>query len=250
MVLRLTVIATITLLVLITTAIMVITGHDADKGFGKAMLSFRFDDGYASQTKAYEILRERNMTAIFFCVADMVGTQDYMDWNQLVKMQADGFEIGSHSMTHRNMLFLRKAEYENELVLSKEEFEARDITVSSFAYPYGTKNPFMRKALKDNYGCAAGYPAFAGSLNSRETDRYALSCRADVRSAEDFEANLKKAIDEKAWMVACFHRVGDPEGRYFVNEEEFGKIADIAKDYSDRGLIMVTGFSEACSSLG
>lgn len=248
-VLKFIVISTIILLALIAMTTMIAVNSGSDEGFDRAMLSFRFDDGYASQIRAYNILKERNMTAVFFCIAGSIGTQDYMGWDQLAEIQADGFEIGSHSMTHRNMLLLSPKESTDELIKSKEAFEAKGIKADSFAYPYGIGNPFIKKSLRENYACAAGYPAFSGVFNRRDADRYSLSCKTDVRSVEDFEANLKKAIKEKTWMVACFHRIDDSGGKYSVSEQELRKMADVAKDYADRGLIKVAGFSEACGSL-
>ena len=218
------------------------------KEFEQALLTFRFDDGYSSQLNASEILKKNNLTATFFCISDSVGENTYMDWDELKNLQENGFEIGSHTKTHKPMIFLSKKRHEQEIVESKQEFEKNNITTKVFAYPYGITNPFFANQVKENYDCASNYPFLLGVFNYANTDKYSLNCK-EFKTAESFRESLDKAVEKKAWLVACFHRVGDEDGRYYVSEEEFEKMVLIAKEYQDKELIKVVDMSEGCSKL-
>jgi len=217
-------------------------------GFEHAMLSFRFDDCYESQLKAYNVLEENNMTATFYCITSMIGKQGYMNWDDLERIRSDGFEIGSHSKTHTNLLFLAPRRAMEEVGGSKALLESHGVSVKSFAYPYGIINPFLLGVVRRHYECASTYPLFRGSLNYKTTRRYALGCET-IRSSEEFRNALERAVKRKAWLVACFHRVGEGEGRFYVKEDELVRMVRVAEEYADKGLIRVVSLREGCSLL-
>ena len=116
------------------------TRQENVKEFEEPRLTFRFDDCYESQMEAYEILKQNNLTATFFCITDIIDDYDYMSWDQVVNLDKHGFEIGSHTKTHQNLLSMYKGELIDELVESKEAIEKHNISVKSLAYPYGIPN--------------------------------------------------------------------------------------------------------------
>ncbi len=69
--------------------------------------------------------------------------EDYLDWEQLGRLSAAGVDIGSHAVTHRSLARIPVNEAEKEMYESREELEKKlGISVSSFAYPYGTLADF------------------------------------------------------------------------------------------------------------
>ena len=216
--------------------------------FEKAKLTIRFDDGYETQLKAVNTLRENGLTASFFVITDKLGETSYVQWIDVQRLQKQGFEIGSHSKTHRNMLFLLSGSHREELVQSKEELRQMGINVNVFAYPYGIYNYKFLDQVKQEYECAGIYNFPGKGLNYPNTNKYKIKCK-EFDSAEEFEASLKKAVEKKAWLVACFHRIDEEEGKYKIDEYEFRKIVMIAKKYQDEKLIDVIGFEEGCSGL-
>jgi len=102
------------------------------------------DDGHESVTDiALPILADFDVEAIIFVVADWIGREGYLDKVQLKEIDDHGIEIGSHSMTHQSM-----GKINADMVLG-EMRESRLIlqdvigaSVTSFAYPYGTRNDF------------------------------------------------------------------------------------------------------------
>ncbi|MDD4274564.1 MAG: polysaccharide deacetylase family protein [Desulfobacter postgatei] len=129
-----------------------------------------FDDGFANNFEgAYLPLKERNMCATWFIVSGCVGS--YSTWlkevnnekmltiEQLLEMNANGMEIGSHTVSHRDLTILNEKETHNELTSSKTYLEKIINTpVVSFAYPYGRFGDLAANCAKK-----AGY-SFACSV--------------------------------------------------------------------------------------
>ena len=61
-----------------------------------------------------------------------------LNWSQISQMEAEGLDIGSHSITHRRMSTLSESEQREELLSSRRIIE-RNIAgrVKHFCYPYG-----------------------------------------------------------------------------------------------------------------
>ncbi|MEA2021854.1 MAG: polysaccharide deacetylase family protein, partial [Candidatus Caldatribacteriota bacterium] len=107
------------------------------------------DDGYKSTyTLAYPILKKYNFPATLFLYTDFIEKNNYsLTWNEVKKMAQDNIVIGSHTLSHCNLLKCKKNEnYENYLArIRKEIFLSKNILenkigekVDHFAYPYGT----------------------------------------------------------------------------------------------------------------
>jgi peptidoglycan/xylan/chitin deacetylase (PgdA/CDA1 family) len=113
--------------------------------------SITFDDGYMSVYEhAYPALRDRNLTAAVYMVADAIdGINEWdrragdkkepmMTAQQVKELSEAGFEIGSHSLTHAHLTDLPDDRLRAELVDSKRKIE--DLIgkeVVSFSFPYG-----------------------------------------------------------------------------------------------------------------
>jgi peptidoglycan/xylan/chitin deacetylase (PgdA/CDA1 family) len=109
------------------------------------------DDGYQSIYKfAYPLLKRYGYTATLFIYTDFIeASRNALTWNQLRKLKATGFEIGSHSISHADLT--KKLPYENDHTywsrITKEFINSKKIIdrelnqdTQSFAYPYGNYN--------------------------------------------------------------------------------------------------------------
>lgn len=125
-------------------------------------VAITFDDGLASVAReAAPLLAERGMRATVFCVSGFLGATN--DWPtqppsaprmslassaELAGLVSTGFEIGSHGMEHAPLNLLPEAALERELRDSRASLEdALQVTVRSFAYPYGAPPTPPAKAL-------------------------------------------------------------------------------------------------------
>ncbi len=77
----------------------------------------------------------------------------FLDWKDLTVLIEEGWEIGSHSVSHSNLQELTKEKLRIELVESKNKIEEKlKVSVISFSYPHGQWNLTVNKALEE-----AGY---------------------------------------------------------------------------------------------
>jgi peptidoglycan/xylan/chitin deacetylase (PgdA/CDA1 family) len=129
-----------------------------------------FDDGYLETYQyAFPILQEYGLTATVFVVSDYLGKGNdwdrgrsrrlcLMDASQVREMSDAGIYIGSHSITHRSLVLMSRAEAKKEIEESKKALEdllGRE--VPSFAFPFGLSTNTYRIMARD-----AGYRAACG----------------------------------------------------------------------------------------
>jgi peptidoglycan/xylan/chitin deacetylase (PgdA/CDA1 family) len=141
----------------------------------KDAVCFTFDDGCASDLHvAAPLLREKNFNATFYVTVNHLGRPGYMTQAEVRELSELGFEIGSHSMSHRHLNDLSREEIEFELVDSKhrlEEIVGRPVV--HFSCPGGRVN-----SLTTDVAVKAGYKTLATSrigLNFADSDHFALN---------------------------------------------------------------------------
>ncbi len=132
-----------------------------------------FDDGYLNNfDTAFPILREFGFRATLFVVVQTVGWDNQwhnpesevripmISWDQLKILQKEGWEIGSHTMNHHNLLKLVLKEVQLEVEKSRRILgEFLGETPPTFAYPYGAgedSEPVRAKVKAAGYRLAVG----------------------------------------------------------------------------------------------
>src|ERR1700722_2596525 len=111
-------------------------------------LLITFDDGHESDliVAAPELAR-RNLHAIFFIVWSYLGRPGYLSGAQVIELRSQGFEIGSHGLTHARLTQISPAEASNELIESKRRLE--DLfqePIAGLALPCGHYNDAVLEA--------------------------------------------------------------------------------------------------------
>lgn len=121
------------------------------------------DDGYKSVYDiAVPILKKHGFTATLFIYTDFVGaSSNSMTWQQLRELKAQGFEIGSHTLSHPDLTLKRKGETDQKYRarVRKEIFESKKIidremkqNTQFIAFPYSTYNmQVLNLVKKANY---------------------------------------------------------------------------------------------------
>ena len=105
-----------------------------------------FDDGYKSQyTNAKPILDKYGYKATFYIVCNYVGNGDGQDhpnarmsWEDITALSNEGYDIGSHSMSHPNIDLLSENGMEYEIGGSKQCLLDQGINPTTFSYPTNT----------------------------------------------------------------------------------------------------------------
>jgi peptidoglycan/xylan/chitin deacetylase (PgdA/CDA1 family) len=135
-----------------------------------------FDDGYANfLDEALPILNEFQLKATVFVVAREVGGESRWDagthsplmgWSDLDRLRNEGFEIGSHTLTHPWLTRIAPAAARDEVLRSRGEVEGKlGAAVTTFAYPYGDLNPEVERMVEES-GYEAACSIVRGNIQS------------------------------------------------------------------------------------
>jgi peptidoglycan/xylan/chitin deacetylase (PgdA/CDA1 family) len=125
-------------------------------GDNKKPVLINFDDGYESVYHyAYPIMKKYGYKGILFIITDKIEndpTRMYMNKDQINELLKEGWEVGSHTITHPNLNTISIDNISEEIVHSKTVLETMfGIQVISFAYPYGLFNKKLLNLVRDNY---------------------------------------------------------------------------------------------------
>jgi peptidoglycan/xylan/chitin deacetylase (PgdA/CDA1 family) len=173
----------------------------------KRAVAITIDDGYRSAYDiAYPILKRYGFTAALFIYTDFVGIgRAAITWDQLREMKSDGFEVGSHTLSHCDLTKQKKEENDQayltrikrEVVVSKQIIDKKlGQDTIYLAFPYGSYNQRVLR-ICDQAGYKIGFsvkgggnPFFADPL----TLKRAQVLKKDINS---FIARLK-TFDESS----------------------------------------------------
>ncbi|HVN16074.1 MAG TPA: polysaccharide deacetylase family protein [Anaerolineales bacterium] len=96
-----------------------------------------FDDSNEDNyTNAFPIMKKYGFTGVLYVVVDYINTPNYLTTDQIKEMAAAGWEVGSHSETHSDLLTSDSVRF--EVVQSKLDLEKMlGVPILTFAYPFG-----------------------------------------------------------------------------------------------------------------
>ncbi|MBN2011050.1 polysaccharide deacetylase family protein [candidate division KSB1 bacterium] len=168
-----------------------------------------FDDAYQQVFEyAYPVLDEYGFTASIFVVTDYVGKKNtwdinlggksayHMGWGEIKELASKGWEIGSHTSTHPDLVALSDEALALELSQSRQELQARFGTqIHVMSYPFNRCNTRVVKAVQ-----SAGYSGaccLAGKLLISSAYRHFTIPRRGVYAIDDigwFKHKLKNHV--------------------------------------------------------
>ena len=176
---------------------------------------------------------------------DPYSNPSYLTPAQIQGLQAAGFEVGAHTMTHANLTALSAAGARAEIEGSRNDLLNLGITPTTFVYPYGSYNTAVRQAVID-----AGFTAARSvneGYNTGSVDRYGLLHR-EVNLGTSV-ADVRRWIDEAArtgtWLILTFHQVDYSGNAYATTPEIFRQIVDMVSASSLTPVTMAGGVSRA-----
>jgi peptidoglycan/xylan/chitin deacetylase (PgdA/CDA1 family) len=165
-----------------------------------------FDDGCETDLiAAAPVLRAAGFHATFYITAGFLGAPGYLNREQLREIDAQGFEIGCHSMTHPYLPDLPEPELKREMVDAKLQIEQiLGHAIEHFSCPGGRYDARTLEMAR-----RAGFHSVANSRfrsNSAATSRYELGRVAMLRDLprEEFAATCqnrglwKKQLQDRA----------------------------------------------------
>ena len=124
----------------------------------KKLAIITFDDGKKGQiTNAKPILDGYNYTATFAIICNNVSKSDELNWNDIVQLEKEGYDIGSHSMNHIKLEDVPNNVSEYEISESKEcllDNGVKEVRVFTYPKNGGSDDPFILKEVSKHYDLA------------------------------------------------------------------------------------------------
>ena len=170
------------------------------KSTSERMVALSFEDGYGSVCEyAWPIMERYGFWGTVFVVAGYVGKENrwdanfggrrfrHLSWKELRALSAAGWEIGSHTWSHRDLTALTRDEVVRELRESKQLLEdTTGVSVETLSYPFGRYDERVRDAAME-VGYRAGCAFFP-----RRDDPFTMAQTAIYRmdTMVDFEAKV------------------------------------------------------------
>jgi peptidoglycan/xylan/chitin deacetylase (PgdA/CDA1 family) len=175
--------------------------------FKQSIVSLTFDDGYLVQfTIGLPLLKERHLPATFYVITSNV---DSLTKSLIIDNLSDDYEIGSHTVTHPDLIKIGNEKATTELLNSKSSLQKwfgvnAGLTMS---YPWGIYNSSIRQIVKSSYLAARSTGPGYNSLYKLE--RYDLKTQGFnehtlIRSADSW---IDYAIQNHLWLVEMLHGI-------------------------------------------
>jgi peptidoglycan/xylan/chitin deacetylase (PgdA/CDA1 family) len=155
-----------------------------------------FDDGYDDfYSVALPVLRRFDFTATAYIVPGFIGRPGYMTWEQVLKLDQMGFNIGAHTLTHPDLTRQTAPVAAAQIGGSKAELETRLAhRVDDFCYPAGRYNPAVVSLVR-NAGFRDATTTTFGTFESPGTALNWPRVRiAGTNTLADFATRLQNGI--------------------------------------------------------
>ncbi len=178
---------------------------------GTAVVSLTFDDTFADQQVAVDLLDERGMRGTFYVNSGRVNASGFLTLSQLLEWQAQGHEIAGHTTNHINLPMQAPDEARRQVCNDRVALLGMGFAVTSFAYPFGASNALTEQIADEcNYNSARG----VGDVNNPipPTNAFDLHTPPSVKpetTLEDLQSYVTAAEPEGRWVPLVFHHICD-----------------------------------------
>jgi peptidoglycan/xylan/chitin deacetylase (PgdA/CDA1 family) len=204
-----------------------------------AAVSLTFDDARTVHLDvAVPELNKRHLNATFFVIVSKLTRLD--EWR---RAQAQGHEIGNHSVTHEHAAVLTRASEELEVEDAKKFLDSNfKSNVTIFAYPFAELSPGLVKWVKTYDFAARGWQGDSASpyvTSDLEPDWYNLPSQPAYTKydAAVYKSWVDKAFALHAWTTLQIHGIGDTlTGFEPIPISTFLSLLDDLKARESRGL--------------
>ncbi len=170
----------------------------------------------------------------------------YLTPAQIQGLQAAGFEVGDHTMTHADLATLSAAGARAEIDGGRADLIALGITPKTFVYPYGSYTEAVKQIVAQEE--FVGARSVIGGLNASGADPYALKHREVnlTTTIADVQGWIAEAQRTKTWLILTFHEVDTNGGAYSTTPDTFRQIVNLV---AASGLTPVT-MADGLAKLG
>jgi peptidoglycan/xylan/chitin deacetylase (PgdA/CDA1 family) len=195
-------------------------GRGAD--LAPTVVTFTFDDTFANQAAAMEVLERYGMPATLYVNSKRIDKPRYLTKAQLKAYQAAGHEIAAHTVSHANLTAVPPTVVRREVCQDRVRLTAMGFRVTSFSYPFGSTDAEAKRVVEQcgyNSGRGVGDLRSPGSgcrlcatANTiPPVDRWKIytnkSIDADLNKAKIYVTQAEEDIG--GWVPLVFHHICD-----------------------------------------
>ncbi len=136
----------------------------------EVVVTTSWDDGHVLDTHVAELMKQYGLRGTFYVAPknSELGAGECLNDEAVAKL-AEVFEVGAHTMSHRELTKLTPVEVQNEIIESKEYLEnITNKSVVSFCYPRGKYTKEISHIVRD-----------LGFSNARTVERFCFTKSED-----------------------------------------------------------------------
>jgi peptidoglycan/xylan/chitin deacetylase (PgdA/CDA1 family) len=169
------------------------------------LVTFVLDDGNDTDyLLGKKIFADQGAVACSAVTTDRIGTPYHMTPDQIVDLQAAGWEIMGHTLSHPNLNSLTALQLEDELLRSKTVLEGMGVTVNNIVYPYNKNNEQVREITAKYYRSGRGG---TNSFNAGTIDPYFLKSFTLKHDLPLMKNYIDRAYTDKSWLIFYTHEI-------------------------------------------
>jgi peptidoglycan/xylan/chitin deacetylase (PgdA/CDA1 family) len=220
----------------------------------RTVVSLTFDDGFASVQAARREMLQRNMRGTFYISSGLLGQPGRLTWDEIRAMEAEGHEIGGHTVNHAHLETLDEAEQARQICDDRVALTNQGLRVTSFAYPFGASGPTTAATIRN---CGYSSARAVGSLMSGcpqtcpaaesvpPKDLYSIRTAGPVISSTSVES-IKEQITQaenqgQGWIPVVFHEVCDGNcSDMAISPAHFAELLDWLQTRATHGTVVET----------
>jgi len=212
----------------------------------RPLISFAFDDGYASAASIVApALEARGMRGSFYVPSEWIGAEGRLAAADLHALVAAGHEIASHGASHRPLPEVPARELRDEIDGSLRQLAPFGAS-GGLAYPFGEFDEVVESYARSR---ARYLRTSLQGPNDATADRARI--RIHPVTAESTTGSLLAAVDDaertSTWLVLLFHDLGEPSGGdpYSTDRGQFETVLDHVASRGITVLPVVEALDEA-----
>lgn len=210
-----------------------------------AIVTFTFDDGFASVVDANTILSQFGMRGTAYVIPEFLGKDGYLTQSNVDSLASAGWDIGGHGS--KNLVELSTVEVRDELVrmhtyLQEHGFQGGE----HFAYPNGGYNPAVQSLVLERFTSARTIDGFSQSPEKILPESVNAITISSSTPVTEIIAEIDKAVKNGTWLILVWHDLSpSPQLSYEYRRDDFAWIVR----YLASKEVAVLPYSEAYAKL-
>lgn len=206
-------------------------------------LSVTFDDGWDVPAAAWELFDAAGIVGTAYLNSKPLneGWPAYMTWPEVIALHKRGWELGSHTVSHANLVGMWSEPLIEELVISRLDIlKYTGVDPRSFAVPYGAYDARVSWYMERYYDSVVR--AWGDYGLNRWTDPMGINRLAvNDKMAPGWVCNRIGETPAGGWFVLLFHQIGLAGSDYSYSLGNLRKVVEcISDEVEATGLIVDT----------